>query len=83
MQPTTAHRRIGVDTLSSPEWPEDTPEYRERQSAIMQNGNTGCHYELMRLDKMEQFHERALADVREQRREFINRKNLNEKAGKL
>lgn len=82
MQQTTAHRRIGVDTVSNPEWPEDTPEYRDRQAAIMQNGNTGCHYELMRLDKMEWFHERALADVREQRREYINRNNLNPKQEK-
>lgn len=69
--------------MTKPEWPVDTPEYRQRQAAIMQNGNTGCHYELMRLDKMEQFHEQALADVREQRREHINKNNLNPRPEKL
>ena len=62
---------------NKPEWPTDTPEHRARQAAIMQNGNTGCHYELMRLDKIECYHEAMLADVQEQRREYINRNNLN------
>ena len=63
--------------MNKPEWPEDTPEYRERQIAVMQNGNTGLHYELARLDKLEWFHEQALEDIRTQRREFINKNNLN------
>lgn len=63
--------------MSNPEWPADTPEHRARQAVIMQNGNTGEHYELMRLDKMERYHEAMLADVQEQRREYINRNNLN------
>lgn len=53
-------------------WPTE-----DRINEIGQNGNTGEHYELVKLDQLEMHYEQRLHDVREARREFINRNNLN------
>lgn len=54
------------------EWPDES-----RIDEIGQNGNTGEHYDLQQIDKMESELERSLEFVRELRRELINKHNLN------
>ena len=53
-------------------WPDE-----KRIDIIGANGNTGEHYELERLNRMEADAEAALTHIREMRREYINRNNLN------
>lgn len=65
--------------MTKPTWPADTPEHEQRQNEVFQNGNCGHHYELERLEKIERFHEQMLSDVREERREYLNKNNLNSK----
>ena len=62
----------GPAAMSKPQWPTE-----DRIDVIGSNGGDGLHYELEWLDRMEVYAEAALVNIREMRREYINRHSLN------